>query len=158
VAATEENAKLRRLVADLTLDKVLLQEVLRKQSEAHQEARMGEALGGLWVEFPRVRRRACRVLGLYRSTCRYVRALRHDLPLRQKFRWISQARPRFGYQRIYVMFKREGFRVGSERVRRLYREEGLSSRLRVKRRRILLAVFESPRYRRRALKSAGAGR
>src|SRR4029434_1903620 len=44
---------------------------------------------------------------------------------------------RFGYRRVFVMLKREGLRASSERVRRLYREEGLSLRLRPKRRRKL---------------------
>jgi putative transposase len=63
--------------------------------------------------------------------------MRDDLPLRQKIRAIAQARPRFGYRRIYILLKREGFHVGDERVRRLYREEGLSLRLKPKHRRKL---------------------
>lgn len=42
----EENAKLKRLVADLSLDKVMLQDVLQKNSEASQEARDRELLDG----------------------------------------------------------------------------------------------------------------
>ena len=34
----EENVKLKRLVADLSLDKSMLQDVLKKNSEARQEA------------------------------------------------------------------------------------------------------------------------
>jgi putative transposase len=34
----EENVKLKRLVADLSLDKAMLQDVLRRNSEARQEA------------------------------------------------------------------------------------------------------------------------
>jgi putative transposase len=37
----EENAKLKRLVADLTLDKRILAEVVRKKSEAGTAARLG---------------------------------------------------------------------------------------------------------------------
>jgi putative transposase len=42
----EENTKLKRLVADLSLDKVMLQDVLQKSSEARQEARDRELLDG----------------------------------------------------------------------------------------------------------------
>jgi len=91
----------------------------------------------LAAKFARTERKACRLLGLHRSSCRYESRRRDDLALRQKIRAIAQARPRFGYRRILVMLKREGVRVGSERVRRLYREEGLSLRLRPKRRRKL---------------------
>jgi len=67
--------------------------------------------------------------------------LRDEVALRQKIRAIAQARPRFGYRRICVMLRREGLRVGSERVRRLYREEGLSLRLMPKRRRKLASAL-----------------
>jgi putative transposase len=42
----EENIKLKRLVADLSLDKVMLQDVLQKSSEARQEARDRGLLDG----------------------------------------------------------------------------------------------------------------
>lgn len=44
------------------------------------------------------------------------------------------ARPRFGYLRIHVLLRREGWRVNKKRVRRLYRLEGLQVRMRVRRR------------------------
>lgn len=99
-----------------------------------------------WVQqlgdkFPRAERRACRLLGLGRSTCRYESKRRDDTALRQKIRAIAQARPRFGYRRILVMLKREGISIGGERLRRLYREEGLSLRMRPKRRRKLASYL-----------------
>lgn len=95
----------------------------------------------LAAKFARAERRACRLLGLGRSTCRYESQRRDDLALRQKIRAIAQVRPRFGYRRILVMLKREGLRIGSERLRRLYREEGLSLRMRPKRRRKLASFL-----------------
>ena len=35
------------------------------------------------------------------------------------------ARLRFGYQRIHILLRREGWRVNKKRVRRLYRLDGL---------------------------------
>ena len=43
-------------------------------------------------------------------------------------------RPRFGFLRIWVMLRREGWPVNKKRVRRLYRLEGLQVRMRVRRR------------------------
>lgn len=43
-------------------------------------------------------------------------------------------RPRFGYLRVLVMLKRQGWSVGKKRVYRLYRLEGLQLRMKVKRR------------------------
>ena len=42
----EENRELKRLVADLSLDKHMLQEVLRKSAEAGREARAGRPSSG----------------------------------------------------------------------------------------------------------------
>ena len=51
-----------------------------------------------------------------------------------RIREIANARPRFGYERITVMLRREGWPVGRKRVRRLYRQEGLQLRMRCRRR------------------------
>lgn len=48
---------------------------------------------------------------------------------------LAEQRRRFGSPRIYVMLKREGWRVNHKKVERLYREEGLSLRLRRRKKR-----------------------
>jgi putative transposase len=54
--------------------------------------------------------------------------------LRLRMRELAQARPRFGYRRIHVLLRRDGWSVNLKRVRRLYRLEGLQLRLRLRRR------------------------
>lgn len=54
--------------------------------------------------------------------------------LRIRIRDLAHARPRFGYLRIWVLLRREGWRVNRKRVRRLYRLDGLQLRMRVRRR------------------------
>jgi putative transposase len=54
--------------------------------------------------------------------------------LRLRIREIAHARPRFGYLRIHVMLRREGWPVNKKRVYRWYRFEGLQIRMRVRRR------------------------
>jgi putative transposase len=51
-----------------------------------------------------------------------------------RIREIAQARPRFGYLRIAVLVRREGWTVNHKRVYRLYCLEGLQVRMRVRRR------------------------
>jgi putative transposase len=51
-----------------------------------------------------------------------------------RIRELAHARPRFGYTRIWVLLRREGWLVNKKRVRRLYRLEGLQLRMRVRRR------------------------
>lgn len=47
------------------------------------------------------------------------------------------ARPRFGYERIHILLRREGWSINHKRVHRLYRLEGLQVRMRVRRRKRL---------------------
>jgi putative transposase len=51
-----------------------------------------------------------------------------------RIREIAMARPRFGYERIWVVLRREGWPINRKRVHRLYRLEGLQVRMRVRRR------------------------
>ena len=59
---------------------------------------------------------------------------RDQSALRLRIREIAHARPRFGYLRIHVMLRREGWLVNKKRVHRWYRLEGLQIRMRVRRR------------------------
>ena len=80
-------------------------------------------------------RRACRLVGMGRSTQRYrPRARADDQPLRQRLRELAAVRPRFGYRRLHVLLRREGVIINHKRVERLYREEGLAVRRRTRKR------------------------
>ncbi len=50
-----------------------------------------------------------------------------------RIRELAQARPRFGYTRIWILLRREGWRDNKKRVHRLYRLEGLQVRMRARR-------------------------
>jgi putative transposase len=52
-----------------------------------------------------------------------------------RIRDIALARVRYGYKRIYVLLKREGWRVNHKAVYRIYCQEGLNLRYRQKRKR-----------------------
>ena len=78
-------------------------------------------------------RRACRVAGVPRLSWRYRSQARDQTALRLRLRDLAAARVRYGYRRLHVLLRREGWRVNHKRVYRLYREEGLG--IRVKRRR-----------------------
>lgn len=71
-------------------------------------------------------RRACRALGVPRSTQRYVGAERErDEELLLRVRALARENPRYGYRRIRALLVREGWSVNLKRVRRLWRREGL---------------------------------
>ena len=80
-------------------------------------------------------RRACRVGRLNRGTYRYRSLKDPRTELRMQIREIAQARVRYGYRKILALLNREGWKVGSYLVYRLYREEGLTLRQRLGRRR-----------------------
>ena len=80
-------------------------------------------------------RRACRVVAVNRATVQY-RSVETDVPaLRARINEIAATRVRYGYPRIHVLLRREGWLVNRKRVYRIYREEGLSMRLKTPRRR-----------------------
>jgi putative transposase len=78
--------------------------------------------------------RSCRLALLQRSVWYAKSTARDQSALRQRIRDIAMSRPRFGYLRVLVMLKREGWAVGKKRVYRLYRLEGLQLRMKVRRR------------------------
>lgn len=80
-------------------------------------------------------RRACQVVAVNRSTVQY-KSVKTDVPaLRARINEIAATRVRYGYPRIHVLLRREGWVVNRKRVYRIYREEGLSMRLKTPRRR-----------------------
>jgi len=79
-------------------------------------------------------RRSCELALLQRSVWYAKSRARDQSARRQRTRDIDMSRPRFGYLRVLVMLKREGWAVGKNRVYRLYRLEGLQLRLKVRRR------------------------
>lgn len=84
-------------------------------------------------------RRSCVALGVGRSSIRYRSTKSDQAPLRMRIRDLAKARVRYGYFRIYILLRREGWRVNHKRVYRLYRDEGLSLRLKRPRRHISAA-------------------
>ena len=88
------------------------------------------------TKFKLCERRACALVGLGRSTCRY-RPRRRDWPaLRDRLPALAGERRRFGYRRLHVLHRREGFAVNRKRICRLYMQEGLTVRRRKRRRRV----------------------
>ena len=71
-------------------------------------------------------RRACRVLGQPRSTQRRTRHVPEDEPrLVRRIIDLATRYGRYGYRRITMMLREEGWRVNHKRIERLWRQEGL---------------------------------
>ena len=80
-------------------------------------------------------RRVVRWTGFPRSTIRYRSERPAQEGLRARIRELAGERPRWGYRRIHVLLRREGWLVNRKRIHRLYREEGLAVRQKGRRRR-----------------------
>jgi len=81
-------------------------------------------------------RRACMVVGESRSVVRYVARKRQDeARLVKKIHELAIRHGRYGYRRIAVLLRREGWKVNRKRVHRIWKAEGLSLPLRRPRRR-----------------------
>ncbi|MDZ3832219.1 MAG: IS3 family transposase [Sphingopyxis sp.] len=132
----EENARLKRLVAELSLDKAVLQDVLFKK--VPRPALMKDVVAYVVSSHGYSERRACRVTRQHRSTQRKPSTRDPRTEVRQRMHEIIATRIRYGYRRVHVMLKREGWGVGRNVVYRLYREEGLALRTKQPRRRKML--------------------
>ena len=83
--------------------------------------------------------RACGLVGISRSLYRY-RSRRPDCtPLRSRIEEIAAAKRRYGYRRVYLRLRREGWEVNRKRVYRIYRDAGLAVRRRKRKR---IGLFE----------------
>lgn len=87
-------------------------------------------------------RRACAVLRVETSTYHYKSRRGDQAPLRKRIREIAETRARYGYRRIHVLLRREGWQVNAKRVYRLYRESGLQIRNKTPKRRVKAKLRE----------------
>jgi len=87
--------------------------------------------------------RACGLVGLSRSLFRYESRRADAVELTGRIAAIAMQKRRYGYRRIHVLLRREGWQVNHKRVWRLYSQAGLSVRKRKRKR--LAAVERMPR-------------
>jgi len=92
-----------------------------------------EAVNVLMTEHRFKVTRACGLASISRSLYRYVRR-RADGELRTRIESIAADKRRYGYRRVYVRLRREGWPVNRKRVYRIYRQLGLAVRRRRRKR------------------------
>ena len=131
-ALEEENARLKKLLADQMLDAAALRELLSKNGRARLER---DVVAHLRAVMGLSERRACRIVAIDRKTARYTSKRPADAELRAELRDLANARRRFGYRRLFILLRQQGERSGKNRIYRLYSEEGLTVRKRRARRR-----------------------
>jgi transposase InsO family protein len=71
-------------------------------------------------------RRACRIAGVNRLTLQYRSKRTDDPAVRARIKEIAAVRVRYGYRRITVLLRRDGWRINHKRVHRIYPRRWLS--------------------------------
>lgn len=89
----------------------------------------------LMDEYQFTERRACRLVGISRSSLTYQARPDRHARLRERLITLSGKHRRYGYRMLHAKLVREGFRVNVKVVERIYREERLWLR-RTKRKKI----------------------
>jgi putative transposase len=87
-------------------------------------------------------RRACRALPVERSTYHYRSRRTGQAHLIKRIKEIAETRMRYGYRRIHVLLRREGWNVNPKRIYRLYKELGLQLRNKTPKRRVKAKLRE----------------
>ena len=80
--------------------------------------------------------RAGRFLEVDTSTYHYKSRRPGQAGLEQRIKDICQTRVRYGYRRVHVLLRREGWCINQKKTRRIYRELGLQLRNKTPKRRV----------------------
>nr|WP_245216996.1 IS3 family transposase [Neoroseomonas nitratireducens] len=119
-----ENARLRKAVSDLTLEKVILKEAAfgKMVSPARRRACVEHVVREIGIS----ERKACAVLGQHRSTQRKApRGADDEARLTADMIELAKRYGRYGYRRITALLRDAGWAVNRKRVERIWRREGL---------------------------------
>ena len=73
-------------------------------------------------------KRACALAGIDPSVYRRRSKRAADTELRARKKELASERRRFGYRRLHILLKREGWKLNWKKLYRLYCEEGLTVR------------------------------
>ncbi len=77
------------------------------------------------AKFPVSQRRACELMQIDRSSCRYEAKPEREPEVVEEVKQLAEERPRFGYRRVTALLQRKGRRVNHKRISRLRRQLGV---------------------------------
>ncbi|WP_436801491.1 IS3 family transposase [Zobellia uliginosa] len=119
----EENSQLKNLVADLGLDKQILQDVHRKKFL--RPSRKRGMVDNIRMEYNISIQRRCKLVLLHKSVFYYkAKGRRRDQLLRMPMNEIASVRARCGFWRIHILLRTVGFMDNHKRMYRVYCKEG----------------------------------
>ncbi len=140
-----ENAKLKKLLAEQMMDVSTLKEMLGKNLRPGSRR---NAAAWAMKEKRYNQKRACELAGIDPRVYRRTSKRPADTDLRGRVKELSSERRRFGYRRLHILLKREGWHVNWKKLYRIYRE-GLTVRKRGGRKRAVgtraaMAILQGP--------------
>lgn len=98
-----------------------------------QPARKKEIANELQKELNLSERRVCRLLSINRTFKRYIpKSNEENEAITKRLGELAVRWKRFGYKRLHILLRREGFMINHKRTYRLYKEAGLTLRKRKK--------------------------
>ena len=93
-----------------------------------------EAVAYLMAAHPLGVTRACGLIGISRSLYRYQVKRPSDMALKDRLSELAAQKRRYGYRRLHVLLRREGWQHNAKRTYRVYHEAGLMVRKRKRKR------------------------
>ncbi len=87
-------------------------------------------------------RRACAVILFDPKTYRYKSHRPDQAAVEQRIKEICQTRVRFGYRRVHVLLRREGWEINQKKTYRIYKELGMQLRNKTPKRRVKAKLRE----------------
>ena len=87
-------------------------------------------------------RRACKALTFDTSTYHYKSRRTGQAALERRIKEICETRVRYGYRRVHVLLRREGWMINMKKTRRIYNELGLQLRNKHPKRRVKVKLRE----------------
>ncbi len=87
-------------------------------------------------------RRACAVIRFDPRTCRYKSRRPGEAASEQRIREICLTCIRFGYRRVHVLLKHEGWEINAQKTYRIYKELGMQLRNKTPKRRVMVKLRE----------------
>jgi len=87
-------------------------------------------------------RRACAALSFERSTINYKSRRTVQAAVEKRIKEICETRVRYGYRRVHVLLRREGWTINMKKTRRIYNELGLQLRNKHPKRRVKAKLRE----------------
>ena len=99
----------------------MLQDVLKKALKTRQRRQLATML---LAEYRVSERRACATVFLHRSVYRYLDQPRDDRAVRQRMKEVAETRVRYGFARIYILLRREGWCDNTNELTAFTRKKG----------------------------------